>query len=165
MACSVRPQPRRIKHAALAALVAACAAVAGSLAASATTQRLPVPRITIYPGDPIVPDQLSDRLFDARSVSQSAVFVSRDSILGKVARRTLLPGKPIPVNALRDAYLVTQGKSAFMVFQADGLTISGLGIALQSGGAGDVISLRNADTGTVIRGIVMSDGSVRVGAP
>lgn len=149
---------------ALAMLLAACATVAWAHSAWATTQRLPVPKIAIYPGDPIGPDQLTERMFDARSVAQSAVFMTPQSVLGKIARRTLLPGKPIPVNALRDAFVITQGKSAFVVFQSDGLTITGLGVALQSGGVGDVVSLRNADTGTIIRGTVMDDGSVRVGA-
>jgi flagella basal body P-ring formation protein FlgA len=162
MTMASRNSTRRFGRA-VAALAAVCAILSAAAPVSATTQRLPVPRIAIYPGDPIVPDQLTERLFDARSVSQTAIFMTPDAVLGKVARRTLLPGKPIPVNALRDAYVVTQGKSAFVVFQSDGLTITGLGVALQSGGVGDVVSLRNADTGTIIRGTVMTDGSVRVG--
>jgi flagella basal body P-ring formation protein FlgA len=51
------------------------------------------------------------------------------------------------------------------VFSEGPLTISGLAVALQSGGVGDVLSLRNVDSGTVIRGTVQGDGSVRIAGP
>ncbi len=131
-------------------------------AAIANVQSLPVPRVAIYPGDAIGPEHLDQRLF--RSVaSQMPIFVSPDALIGKVARRTLLPGQPVPFNAVREPHVITQGKAATVVFQAGGLTITGLGIALQSAGIGDVVSVRNADSGTVIRGIVQNDGSIRVG--
>ena len=40
------------------------------------------------------------------------ILEAREALIGKVARRTLLPGQPIPVSAIRDPYLVTQGKTA-----------------------------------------------------
>jgi flagella basal body P-ring formation protein FlgA len=74
-------------------------------------------------------------------------------------------GQPIPVNAIRDPYLVNQGKSSLVVFETSGLVITMQAIALQNGIAGDVVTLRNPDSGVVIQGTVERDGSVRLGAP
>jgi flagellar basal body P-ring formation protein FlgA len=48
------------------------------------------------------------------------------------------------------------------VFEWGGLVITTNALALQNGGLGDVVSLRNIDSGAVIRGTVASDGSVRL---
>ena len=88
------------------------------------------------------------------------------ALIGKVARRTLLPGQPIAVNAIREPYLVNQGKTVagrLRDRRADHHQPGAL--ALQNGGVGDVVSLRNTDSGTVIKGTVAPDGTVRLGAP
>ena len=123
---------------------------------------LPVPRATIYPGDTISADGLYDRMFVARSVARATVLESQSALVGRVARRTLLPNQPIALNAIRDAHVITQGKQAFLVFKADGLTITSAAVALQNGGVGDTISARNLDSGIIIRGMVQADGTIRV---
>ena len=130
----------------------------------ASNLELPVPRATIYPNETILADQLTDRAFIAQSVARGSVFEDKQAIVGKVARRTLLPGQPVPVNAVREPYLVNQGKASLVVFQNGGLTITTQAIALQNGGVGDVITLRNPDSGVVIQGTVEPDGTIRMGA-
>jgi flagella basal body P-ring formation protein FlgA len=82
---------------------------------------------------------------------------------GKIAKRTLLPGRYVPVNALRDAYLVEKGAAVEMVFVAGGLTISAGAVTLQPGSAGDQVKVRNIDSGKILSGTVMADGTIRVG--
>ena len=126
---------------------------------------LPVPRVTLYPGDVIGDEQLVGRAFIAHTVTRASVVASREALIGKVARRTLLPGQPVPVGGVRDPYVVNQGKPAVVVFEADGLSISTSALALQNGGIGDLVSLRNLDSGNVIKGTVAPDGTVRVAGP
>ena len=126
---------------------------------------LPVPRVTLYPGDVIGDVQLVARAFIAHTVTRASVVDSREALIGKVARRTLLPGQPVPVGGVRDPYVVNQGKTAVVVFEADGLSISTSALALQNGGIGDLVSLRNLDSGNVIKGTVAPDGTVRVAGP
>ena len=149
--------------------IGAAAALAWSLfacaAAGATELHLPVPKVTIYPGDVIQPDLIGERAFIARTVARSSIFEGEKDLIGKVARRTLLPGQPIPVNAIREPFLVMQGKIAPVVFEEGGLTISSNALALQNGSAGDVVSLRNVESGIVIKGTVAADGTVRLGTP
>jgi flagella basal body P-ring formation protein FlgA len=134
-------------------------------AAQANTLGLPVPKVTIYPGDVIGGDQLAERAFLAHTVARATVMGDLQSLIGKVAKRTLLPGQPIPVNAIRDPYAVVQGKPTLVVYEAGGLIITAQAVALQNGITGEVISLRNVDSGIVIKGTVAADGSIRVGGP
>jgi flagella basal body P-ring formation protein FlgA len=125
---------------------------------------LPVPVITIYPGDVIKDDWLADRDFPAaRGTSNSTVVTSRAAIAGKIARRTLLPGSPIPLSAVAYPKLVANGAKVRLVFEEGPLAITAYGIALQAGSAGDVIPVRNLASGMTVSGTVQADGSIRVG--
>ncbi len=143
----------------LTGLYAGCPS--GALHAS-EANALPVPAITIYPGDAIKDSWLVDRDFAATSPARGGVLTGRDAIVGKIARRTLLPGAPIPLNAVSDPKIVSNGMKVRIVFEERGLTIVTYGAALQDGSAGELISLRNLETGITISGIVQSDGSVRL---
>ncbi|MGP0058622.1 MAG: flagellar basal body P-ring formation chaperone FlgA [Beijerinckiaceae bacterium] len=137
---------------------------AGSAARAEEGYVLPVPNITIYPGDTIKDAWLVDRDFSANTVAtRGAVIQSRSALVGKLARRTLLPGVPIPVNGIGDPRTVANGGKVRVVFSQDGLEITTYATALQPGSVGEVISVRNLDSGLTISGIVQSDGSVRVG--
>ncbi len=149
----------------LAATLALLACVSSARMAAAEELELPVPRAVIYPGDVLSEESLVSRAFIAHTVARSTIHETRDALVGKVAKRTLLPGQPIPVSAIRDPYVVTQGKTAMVVFEWGGLMITTNALALQNGGIGDVVSLRNLDSGAVIRGTVASDGSVRLDPP
>jgi flagella basal body P-ring formation protein FlgA len=126
---------------------------------------LPVPTITLYPGDVIGENVLDDRVFPLRPDETLAIYKQREGLVGKIARRTLLPGKPIPLNAVREADLISQGKAVTIIFQQGGLTITGQAVPLQAGRVGDLLSLRNVDSGAIIKGIVQADGTVRVSGP
>lgn len=124
---------------------------------------LPVPSITIYPGDTIKDSWLVDREFSpSAAVAKGAVMENRQSIVGKVARRTLLPGSPIPLNAIMDPKTVANGAKVKIVYEDSGLNITAYGAALQAGGVGEVISVRNLDSGLIVSGTVQPDGSIRV---
>jgi flagella basal body P-ring formation protein FlgA len=125
----------------------------------------PVPRVTIYPGDVIGDNLLVERTLAPNALTQGRIFLDRKDLIGKVARQTLLPGQPIPVNAVREPQLVKQGQAVLVIFQTEDLVISSTAVPLQSGAVGDIISLRNSDSGATIRGIVQADGTIRVAGP
>jgi flagella basal body P-ring formation protein FlgA len=101
-------------------------------------------------------------MFVARSVARATVLEAQSAVVGKVARRTLVPNQPIALNAIRDPFVVAQGKQAFLVFKVDGLTITSTAVALQNAGVGDLVTARNADSGIIVRGTVQVDGTIRV---
>lgn len=124
---------------------------------------LPVPSVIIHVGDTITDDMLQDRTFPSAMAERYSIATNRASLIGKVAKRVLVAGNPIPANAVGSARVITRGVAATIVFEEGGLSIRAVGMPLESGTAGAVIRLKNIDSGQVITGIVQSDGSVKVG--
>lgn len=151
---------KQIFHIALMAV--ALASVAPHLA-TAEERILPVPSVTIYPGDTISQSMLKDRTFPENYRFRTAVVESPRVLAGKMARRTLLPGEPIPMNAVDDPKLVTRGVQTQIMFEEGGLSIMGVGIPLQSGTLGETIQVKNVDSGRIITGRVQPDGRIRIG--
>ena len=141
----------------------ALALIAGGAPALAQEVVL-IPNRVIYPGETIVPGALKEVTLVPGKQSPGAVVTKLDELDGKVAKRTLLPGRYITVNSIRDAWLVEQGAAVQVYFAAGGLTISATAVTLQSGSAGDMVKVRNIDSGKVFTGTVMADGTIRVGA-
>ena len=84
-------------------------------------------------------------------------------IVGKMARLTLLPGHAIPFAGVSNRKLVANGAEVKLVYAEGGLLIVTSGAALQDGSIGDVVRVRNSDSGVTVSGAVQPDGSVRVG--
>ncbi|MER2250128.1 flagellar basal body P-ring formation chaperone FlgA [Methylorubrum podarium] len=125
---------------------------------------LPVPTVTIYPGDTIKDSMLRMQAYPATYRARTAVIDASAAIAGRTARRMLLPGEPVPVNAVDDPRLVSRGAPTQMVFEENGLVITAIGAPLQNGGLGETIRVRNTDTNRIILGTVMADGRIRIGA-
>jgi len=147
---------RSVLNAAIAAIAASCAIPAVAQEAFA-----PTPRVVIYPGDVIRDDMLADAAEAARD--GSGPFVEQRSlIVGKVARLTLLPGHAIPFSAVSNRKLVANGAEVKLTYSEGGLLIMTTGSALQDGSIGDIVKVRNDDSGVTVSGAVQPDGSVSV---
>jgi flagella basal body P-ring formation protein FlgA len=151
-----------LSRSAFAAATALWLLAAGTPAAAQET--VVVPKQIIYPGETVTSGLVAEVRFNRKRSILSSVAVLPEDVEGKVARRTLLPGRMIPLNSLREAYTVEAGTPVAVVFEDGGLQISVTGVPLQPGSAGDVIRVRNIDSGAVLIGTVMADGTVRVGA-
>jgi len=136
-------------------------------AQSAWADRLPflVPLKTIYPGQIISDTSLNEKLFYVKREAAPLYVRTLEQVQGKTARRTLVAGKPIAMNALTEPMVIERGQSVRMVFNSGSLVISSIGVALQPGGVGDVIRLRNIDSGVVVSGRVQADGHIEIGEP
>lgn len=117
----------------------------------------------VYPGQTIGAEAVEEVPFKVTGKIASPVAHSHAEVAGKVARRTLLPGYLIPVSSLREPYLVEAGEPVTAIFAHGGLTITAAAVPLEPGSLGDMIRLRNADSGKVFTGIVLADGTVRLG--
>jgi flagella basal body P-ring formation protein FlgA len=144
-------------------LTAAAAAIAASCAVPAAAQEAfaPTPRAVIYPGDVIRDDMLADVAEPARDGAGPFVD-SRSLIVGKIARLTLLPGHAIPFSAVSNRKLVANGAEVKLIYSEGGLVIVTTGDALQDGSIGDIVRVRNSDSGVTVSGAVQPDGTVRV---
>lgn len=124
---------------------------------------LPVPVVTIYPGEIIDRSMVEERAVRASGVGRHIMVQDRSGLIGKTARRTLLPGHPVPANAVETPPLVARGASVAIVFQEGGLTILAQARSLEAGSPGDLIRVRNLDSGIMINATVQPNGTVRVG--
>jgi len=138
------------------ALVAAL--VASAVPAQAGARRIVVPTQVIYPGDLITDAMLNDA--PEPNGDLAGVLVERSQVLGKVARRTLLPGKTILAIAVEEPRAVSMGGLVQLVYDKDGLNIVTTAQALQNGYVGQVVQVRNIESGIVVSGAIRADGSV-----
>ncbi|UIJ72867.1 flagellar basal body P-ring formation chaperone FlgA [Aurantimonas sp. HBX-1] len=123
---------------------------------------MPVPTVVVYPGQNVFERGLDRKAYVVKD-EKLGLYVADESMLeGRVARRTLLPGRPILLSDLKLADVVSAGAAVTLVYEADGLMITGLGTALQSAPAGELVRVRNADSGVIVSGVVAPDGSVRI---
>ncbi len=132
--------------------------------AAAAQETVVVPTRVIYPGQEIGFDLL-EVVPLRRELPNPAIYaLDMEQFAGKVAKNTLLPGRMVAVAALREAYVVEAGKPVEMQFVQGPLVISVTGVPLQPGSTGDIVRIRNLDSGAVVSGVVMADGTVRVSA-
>jgi flagella basal body P-ring formation protein FlgA len=145
-------------------MVALLASIQARVSVADEVRHLPVPAITIYPGDVIRESWIVDRDFSENpQMPRTGLIDSRQGIVGKISRRTLLPGVPIYAAAVTEPRLISNGAKVKVIYSEGGMTISTYGSALQNGGAGDLVSVRNLDSGLTISGVVQTDGTVLVG--
>jgi len=130
-------------------------------AQSVATPMAVVPTAVIYPGDLVNPDELTEVKVTNPNVRDD--YVHRISDLdGMVATRTLLPGRVIPASSVRIPYAVERGKPVELIYSDGQLTITAAGMPLQNAAVGDLIRVRNTDTGVTVSGTVAADHTVQV---
>lgn len=119
-----------------------------------------VPQIMIYPGEKISREMVREvNVINPNLRPGYAKNIAE--VDGFVTRKTLLPGRVIPVSVLREAYLIERGKKVALVFSNNKMVITAQGIALKNGVLGEVITARNLDTGVIVSGTIMPNGTLR----
>ena len=147
----------------LAAAVSLAASFLTPAAAIAEMRDIPVPAAVVYAGDQIVQGMLVDKEFSVPDAAAKNYVLLRRQVEGLYAKRTLLPGKPIPLAYVKLKDSVVQGVLTKATFEMNGLVISTFLIPLQSGVEGQLIDARNPEYGRTIKALVKSDGSLQVG--
>lgn len=147
---------------ALGILVVAAVLLSIPIRAFAADLDMPVPTAVVYPGQSVLDIGVVASRFRVSGERLSSYVVEEGMLRDKLARRTLLPGKPILLSDLKSPNLVTAGVAATIVYREPGLFITGVGLPLQSAGEGESIRVRNADSGVTITGIVMANGTIEV---
>jgi flagella basal body P-ring formation protein FlgA len=120
-----------------------------------------IPTQTIYPGE-LIDAQRLEEVEVTNPALTGDYAVSTDQVTGKVSSRTLLQGRVILVSALREPYAVERGKAVRIVFTNGPLTITAGGAPLENAAVGDLIRVRNTDSGIIVSGTVMDDGTIHV---
>jgi flagella basal body P-ring formation protein FlgA len=129
--------------------------------ALADEMRAPSPNHILYPGDIVSEDMLGE-VAVTTPPRGGPVALAPEDVIGMMTVRTLLPGEPIPLAALSPPRVLRAGAPVKMIYVDGGLTITADGDALQDGVVGQMVKVRNEDSGVTVTGRVRSDGSVLV---
>ncbi|MBB4953965.1 flagella basal body P-ring formation protein FlgA [Agrobacterium vitis] len=120
-----------------------------------------VPSDIIYPGEAI-PESKLQRVKVTNPNLGGGYASSISEVSGMLSTKTLLPGRTIPLAMLKKPYAVTRGSKLRLVVSIGNLTISAGGSPMDDANIGDVIRVRNLDSGQIVNGTVMADGTVQV---
>jgi len=116
---------------------------------------------TLLKGERVYPWQVSyeDR-FMGRCPKQR--IDSPEELINYVAIRTVRKGEVLMKSFLKKEPLVRRGQEVNVIYRSDGLEISFVGKALDMGFYGNIVRVRSLNTGKVLRGRVISEGSVLI---
>ncbi len=105
----------------------------------------------------------SDYKWEWREASQSTMDVLTDrDVDGRVARGVIVNGEMILPSKVESPTLVNRGDRVAVVILSNGLKVSGVGVAEQSGGRGQSIKVMNLDSKKEIIGVVSDQRVVEV---
>jgi flagella basal body P-ring formation protein FlgA len=122
---------------------------------------LPVAVLRLSAGAVAGPDDVRMARVHVASVHAE---VARDAaaVIGMQLKRQIQPGVPIPVAELMLPTQINRGEPVRLQLQVGGLSLTGQGVALESGAAGERIRVRNVSSQAVLEAVVVGPGVVRV---
>lgn len=143
-----------------------CVCILSAISAHAdetATSLIPVPKNIIYAGQTISSNLLRDRKVPVSYLNRFSVISQYSDIVGKVAKVTLVPSKPIPTNYLSEPDIVKVNKRTVIHFKSGALLITAEVMPLNAAKAGDTVRARNLQTGVVVYGVAQADGTILAG--
>ncbi|WP_200844193.1 flagellar basal body P-ring formation chaperone FlgA [Rhizobium sp. 18065] len=152
---------RKIGNAIRAVALAAASVIGFGACAAFAQGTAVVPTQIIYPGETISAAQLNE--VEVTNPNLTGDYArTKAEVVGMVSKRTLLPGRTIPSSGLREAFAIKRGASVRLTFAIGNMVISAAGTPMVDATVGEVIKVRNIDSGTIVTGTVMADGTVQV---
>lgn len=86
-----------------------------------------------------------------------------DAVIGREARVTLYPGRPILNGQIGAPALVERNALVRMTYAEGGLSITVDGRVLDRGGVGEIVRVMNLASRQIVSGVVTATGTVEVG--
>jgi flagella basal body P-ring formation protein FlgA len=108
----------------------------------------------------IEPSDLKLRI-DTTGMTSEYVW-SVEQVEGSILRKPVGPGSLISLGDVEDAMVVRSGSSVRLVAEANGLGVEANGVALQRGGIGDVIKVKNLSSRKILSGTIIGVGRVKI---
>ncbi len=114
-------------------------------------------------GDVIGPDDIREVVlyFDNEMLDQQTID-DRKEIIGRQCRFALTPGDPIKWQALNANFVMKRGDPVQIVLKSEGLTLQTQGQAQGRGAVGDIVPVKTANTGRIVKGRIIQRGLVEL---
>ena len=102
---------------------------------------------------------------DVTSIKQNVTggFEIAAAVIGKEARVTLYPGRPIKRGMIGPPAVLERNQIVQMVFRTGRLSITAEGRALDRAGVGDLVRVMNMGSRQTVTGRVLENGTIEVG--
>ena len=117
-------------------------------------------RVNIMRGAPLDSADLGSRIETIR-LHKSSVW-DRTQLKGAMSKQSILAGRAITLSDLERAQVIKSGTIITLVATINGLGVEARGMALQHGGIGDIIRVRNLASKKVLTGRVIDMGRVEI---
>ncbi len=108
--------------------------------------------------------KLSDIKLEQRDVSHlvSGYISQATDYIGYELKRPVHMGQTLSPNMLNTPKLIRRGEQVTLLAKPSGIEVRMQGKALSSGGAGDIVKIRNLSSNRIIEGTVVATGIVKV---
>jgi flagella basal body P-ring formation protein FlgA len=118
---------------------------------------VPVLSRRVFSGDVIRAQDLTVARIESHRLRQNVVQDAKQ-LIGQSARRVLRAGKPIAQHEIEAPNVIHKGDLISLRYSTANIDIQTIAEALQDGAFGKSISVRNTDSGQVLRATVASEG-------
>ena len=126
--------------------------------------RVPVPRTTLRPGELIGENDMTWVTVRTASVRDNVV-TGLDQLIGRTPRRPLSPEIPVRLTDLMVQDAVNRGTGVTIIFESPTMLLTVSGRALDSGARGEVIRVKNLQSGRTVDATIISPNEVAVFSP
>ncbi|TAE32098.1 MAG: flagella basal body P-ring formation protein FlgA [Alphaproteobacteria bacterium] len=120
---------------------------------------IPVLVERIHHGDIIAPDNIRMIAVSTNKIRHDVV-TDAAQLEGKTSRSTIAGGRIIRGNELVNPAVIRKGAAVSMTYNTPTMHISTVGEALEDGGMGDMIRVRNSTSSMVVRAKILSSNEV-----
>lgn len=124
---------------------------------------VPVISRAIKSGEIISASDISLTKTRLNRLKNSDYVTSESEIIGMQAKKALLSGTLVRKNELRNPPVIKTNDLVNVIYQASNIKIKTTAVALGPGAVGDLIKVKNQDTGTVLLGQIINKNTVQVG--
>ena len=122
---------------------------------------LPTLKYKIAKGDVISANAIKMQKFSI-SVNSSDIIKDSKLILGKEAKISLAPYKPVKFSQLKMKDIIKKKGEVIVRFIKGKIMIEATCLSLEAGKVGDMIKLKNLASGKIVKGRVQKDGTILV---
>lgn len=83
-----------------------------------------------------------------------------EKLVGQALKRTISSSTPIKERDLQKAQIIQHGNIVNLVYNTPAISLKTVGVAMENGGQGDIIRVKNSSSGKIIQGIVQDEQNV-----
>ncbi len=122
-------------------------------------QKVPVLARNVSKGQLITQEDIELKSFPRSAITGSHISDIK-KLVGKSAAKSLAKDRMLTEDDIRNPVTIAKNSAVSAIYRAGGIEVKALAVALEDGSEGEVIRLKNFDSGKVFRAVVMADGTV-----